>query len=83
MGPGGKFAEQQSILGVMESFFWGNVLISCETDESVETSDAYKTPWSDLKPESQLDFYGDVHLDFLITSIGLWGSALCWHVHRC
>ena len=56
---------------MMESFFWDNVLISCELDDSVEAIDACEAPWSDHKPESQLDVYGDVHLEFLN------------HQHRC
>ena len=40
-------------------------MFNCELDDSTETIDAFDSPWSPLEPESQLDFYGDVQLEFL------------------
>ena len=47
------------------AFLWDHVLFKCTLDDPVEAIDAYNSLWSHLKPESQLDFYGDVQLDFL------------------
>ena len=47
------------------AFVWDHVLFKCTLDDPVEAIDAYNSPWSHMKPESQLDFYGDVQLDFL------------------
>ena len=47
------------------AFLWDHVLFKCTLDDPVEAIDAYNSPWSHMKPESQLDFYGDVQLDFL------------------
>ena len=47
------------------AFLWDHVLFKCTLDDPVEAIDAYNSPWSHTKPESQLDFYGDVQLDFL------------------
>ena len=40
-------------------------MFKCEIDDSIETIDAYNSPWCHMKPESQLDSYGDVQLEFL------------------
>ena len=40
-------------------------MFKCSLDDSVETIDAFNSAWSHMKPESQLDFYGDVQLEFL------------------
>ena len=54
MGPGCDFLD-------LGSFLWDHVMFKCEIDDSVETIDAFNSPWSHMKPESQLDFYGGVH----------------------
>ena len=40
-------------------------MFKCTLDDPVEAIDAFNSPWSHMKPESQLDFYGDVQLEFL------------------
>ena len=65
MGSKGDFRNEQSVLGMMESFLWDKVIFRCTLDDSAEAIDAFQTPWSELKLESQLDFYGDVHLEFV------------------
>ena len=40
-------------------------MFKCSLDDFVETIDAFNSPWSHMKPESQLDFHGDVQLEFL------------------
>ena len=47
------------------AFLWDQVMFNCTLDDPVEAIDAFNSPWSHMKPESQLDFYGDVQLEFL------------------
>ena len=58
VGPGCDFLDEGA-------FLWDHVMFKCSLDDSVETIDAFNSPWSHMKPESQLDFYGDVQLEFL------------------
>ena len=60
----------------MESFLWDKVLFRRTLDVSVETIDAFQAPWSELKPESQFDFYGDVHLEFVNSQQMTWCDCL-------
>ena len=47
------------------AFLWDHVMFKCTIDDPIEAIDALNSPWSHMKPESQLDFYGDVQLEFL------------------
>ena len=53
------------MLGMIEAFIWDHVMFKCMLDDPIETIDAFEAPWSDFRPESQLDFYGYVNLEFL------------------
>ena len=76
MGPGGNFSDRQSMLGTIEAFLWDNVMFRRTLDDPIKTIDAFEAPWSDPRPESQLDFYGDVRLEFLSHEHRLLGECI-------